>query len=215
MDFEAQRKKRMEDLANKRKRLEEMRRQRSEKMSTTGATEDITVEATKSPPTPPVLSHEAESVDELVNSLLSKNDEPPAVTSPQKEEAPPEPLTSVLSRLELIQERSKEWTTCQNVCFFSIEPHFPEVYEKSVQTDISQDIANDRTDDDDEESHSIPEHMSSPSQRTPQRTRRRSRADSCHSVEKKPLESKVKEFTQDEVQDILVFKVVYVSFIKC
>ena len=216
MDFEAQRKKRMEDLAIKRKRLEEMRKQRSEKNSTAETptvTETISpspqVEST--PPPPPQASSNID-VDDLVNSLLSNDTEPSTVTSTTTTQdntdlvtdASP-PVALVLSRLEHTRQRSSEWTTCQNVCTFTISPVVPEVYEKGIQTESSTDPLEDEND-----PPRVP-HSPEPYQRSPQRSRQRSRGDSAAEEGTETINKSastdtipVISYTPEEVNDIVV-----------
>mmetsp|Transcript_13315 Transcript_13315/g.21810 ORF Transcript_13315/g.21810 Transcript_13315/m.21810 type:complete len:730 (+) Transcript_13315:72-2261(+) len=177
MDFEAQRKKRMEDLAIKRKRLEEMRKQRAEKSSAP----DVNTEV--APPPPPTIEvtppPDTTSVDDLVNSLLSSDNDPSPTTTETTTESSasnvtPVAPTPVLSRLEQTRLRAAEWTTCQNVCSFTVLPVVPEVYEKGIQTEASTEDQSEDSDADGktsvQEAHAY--------HRSPQRPRQRSRGDS-------------------------------------
>lgn len=177
MDFEAQRKKRMEDLALKRKRLEEMRKQRAEK----NATPEVTAEVSTPPPPPTEVTPppDTTSVDDLVNSLLSSDNDPPPVTTETTDSstsnvAPVAPPPA-LSRLEQTRLRAAEWTTCQNVCSFTVLPVVPEVYEKGIQTEAATEARSEDSDTDGnttiQEAHSY--------HRSPQRPRQRSRGDSA------------------------------------
>jgi hypothetical protein len=207
MDFEAQRKKRMEDLAIKRKRLEEMRKQRSEKNSVAEPT--TLPEPTPSVVATPPPSREDTSVDDLVNSLLSSDVDPSiSTTSTSQDESnndspPPAP---VLSRLEHTRQRSTEWTTCQNVCSFTILPVVPEVYEKGIQTEVSTDPM-DKEDEEDTESTPNSQESSTYHRSSPQKTHRRSRGDSIaeEETQTKPINSATPAaYTPEEVNEIVV-----------
>lgn len=176
MDFEAQRKKRMEDLAIKRKRLEEMRKQRAEK----NATPEVPAEVPTPPPPPTEVTPppDTTSVDDLVNSLLSSDNDPPPVTTETTDSSTTD-MTPVappptLSRLEQTRLRASEWTTCQNVCSFTVLPVVPEVYEKGIQTEASTEVRSEDSDTDGKTS--VPEVHNY--HRSPQRPRQRSRGDS-------------------------------------
>ena len=197
MDFEAQRKKRMEDLALKRKRLEEMRKQRSEKN-----VELESHDVATPPPPAATLSPDISSVDDLVNSLLSSDKAPPPITT--QEELTISPPAPILSRLEQIRLRSAEWTTCQNVCSFTIQPVVPEVYEKGIQTEASTDPMENNDDNESE----ICTQESSSYFRSPQRPRQRSRGDSAIEEESmsKPVTSAAPlvAYSAEEVNSIVV-----------
>ena len=173
MDFEAQRKKRMEDLAQKRKRLEEMRKQRAEKSRVTeSASSIVTQDKVSTPPPPPP---DDTSVDDLVKSLLADGDPPSTTDNTKSEEkkvndAPETP--PALSRLEIIRQRSTEWSTCQNVCTFTILPVVSEVYEKGTQTEGTSDQEVNDVETSSESQETFAYH------RSPQRPRQRSRGDS-------------------------------------
>ena len=207
MDFEAQRKKRMEDLAIKRKRLEEMRKQRSAKNSTaelTPSSETASPPQTVStPPTPPSVD-----VDDLVNSLLSSDNEPSTTvtqedTIPHTSTEDTPPPTPTLSRLEHTKQRSAEWTTCQNVCSFTILPVVTEMYDKGSQTEASTDTV------EDEKAPHIPP-QSPEYHRTPQRSRHRSRGDSTGEDDSQsPTKAVVTapvpfSYTPEDINDIVV-----------
>ena len=137
MDHEAQRKKRQEELEAKRKRLEEMRKLRQTRSTVTETTVEQTEVAT------PSQTAEQESVDDLVNSLLTSlpatvaevaadsND----VTSAAAAAPPPVPLT----RLEIAKQRAAELTTVVNVVRIDIAPIIVETYHKECQTDETAD----------------------------------------------------------------------------
>lgn len=201
MDFEAQRKKRMDDLAMKRKRLEEMRKQRSEKNNAAADTAPaVSPTVVAASPTP----EDPSGVDDLVNSLLLGNTtEPPAAATLEAGNSPP-PAAPVLSRLEHTRQRSAEWTTCQNSCSFTILPKVIEVYEKGTQT---EEASTDPMEDGDDAA--VPQPLqTSPYHRSPQapRTRQRSRGDSI--TEGASLSSVsgalTMTYTPEEVNDIVV-----------
>jgi hypothetical protein len=142
MDHEAQKKKRMEELEAKRKRLEEMR-----KMRQTRATEQA---AEPAPAAEPAVPSESSNVEDLVNSLLtepvgvSNDDLVNDTTQTPGPAAVAEYTTAPLSRLEIARMRAAELTTVSDVIRIHIEPVTTETYSKECQTDEVYDDDNDR-----------------------------------------------------------------------
>lgn len=121
MDFEAQRKKRMEDIEQKRKRLEEMRKMRKERTDTPPAVET---------PAPAAEVSRAD-VDTLVSSLLGTSIAP-------KEELPSPipPAAPVISPEDMIREKAKRLSIVANTTTVSVQPLSHELYHKETQTEF-------------------------------------------------------------------------------
>eukprot|EP00602_Paraphysomonas_sp_CaronLab_P005242 CAMPEP_0185037642 /NCGR_PEP_ID=MMETSP1103-20130426/32359_1 /TAXON_ID=36769 /ORGANISM="Paraphysomonas bandaiensis, Strain Caron Lab Isolate" /LENGTH=703 /DNA_ID=CAMNT_0027575719 /DNA_START=47 /DNA_END=2155 /DNA_ORIENTATION=- len=130
-NFEAQRKKRMEDLENKRKRLEEMRKMKKEREME----QNISSSTTSTAPTASTASTvpAKSDIDDLVNSLLTTSD---SSSTNENTMNVSEVSTSqpIVSREE---ERKKIFSelVVSNAVQINIAPIICETYDKECQTD--------------------------------------------------------------------------------
>ena len=146
-DFESQRKKRMQDLEEKRRRLDEMRKLRKDR---TDAAEDVQTEKENSQKAPSVATSsttikssadDRAQVDDLVTSLLvsSLHESTPSTTIPSSSginnsNVPPPPPVDHKQAI-----RAKALTLTFSKCSsagIQILPTLRETYDKSSQTDL-------------------------------------------------------------------------------
>ena len=122
MDFETQKRKRMEALEDKKKRLELLKQNRLEK--------DKLSEQT---PSTDSQNNRVDSVDNIINSIFSASD-----LSTQKSDlqSTSETVNAVVSfnKLDYILEKKKCLSTLKLLSFSFYEPP-PEIYDKHTQTD--------------------------------------------------------------------------------
>lgn len=165
MDFETQRKKRMQDLEEKRRRLEEMRKSRKDRAETTedagipsssssGASENQKAATAPSSSSSSAASasggsssiDERARVDDLVNSLLVAPVHEQVPSSSTTATPPPPPLhgaSSSVDRKQAARDKAKTFTVTKCQGTIHILPTVKETYNKSIQTE-----ANDEDDDD-------------------------------------------------------------------
>jgi dynein intermediate chain len=153
MDFEIQRKKRMEDLEIKRKRLEEMKKMRSERLTAADASSE---ETSKPAPAPVAISNipppnKNADLDELVSSLLST----PVETKSDSYDNNVKMDTPVVAPI-VIEKPKPILETFKRVATFSIAAIRTEKYDKDIQTDaflFEYDKSNNEEEDELQEEH--------------------------------------------------------------
>ena len=143
MDFEAERKKRLEVLEEKKKRLEEMKRIKQDRENT--ATNNNTNTSQNIP------SKERDDVDSLVNSLLLSSLETPSTTVDLSDQD--KKLLSESTTLPNKQEdtkptptstiKPKVLTITKSIASLEILPYIHESYDKTCQTDEITEVNSD------------------------------------------------------------------------
>lgn len=195
MDFETQRKKRMEELEIKRKRLEEMKKAKDKNSAT----------STEVPSPKPVLTDAISQpdksradLDDLVNSLLA----PSSNEVKADEENHIEPAT-IVHTIPIKPKVVQELTTMKGMATFSILPSRVETYEKEIQTDevIVTDTLNEENDIREEQ------FIRKPQEATPIKSPNKSKLnlDNDIGIDAQPFtrESSLKKYTPTELQNIL------------
>ena len=137
MDFETQRKKRLEALEEKKKRLEEMKKIKQDR--------DAQSNSSISQGLNSAISQERHDVDDLVNSLLlssnpASEDSTMKSTSPMK--SVPKIDSNELQHFKTEKHKSTSLTIVKNVTNFEMIPKQVESYEKECQTDVIPDLVN-------------------------------------------------------------------------
>jgi len=137
MDFETQRRKRMEALEDKKKRLEEMRKMRKDRVDG-GQEGDI--------PNQINIQDSRVDVDNLVNSLLVNDLSSISISSTEtsNEKVQDGDCNSNLrvSRQDFANERKSQLRTVRPSLIINIPPSIAETYEKESQTDSVDDLSN-------------------------------------------------------------------------
>lgn len=155
MDFEAQRKKRLEALEEKKKRLDEMKKIKQERESTRSTT-------TVAPTIVESSSKERSDVDDLVNSLLqssSSSAPEPTVEASQTIAPKTEPKVAPSTTIEPVTKtettsaahkvtKQKTFSVVKGLAAFQTLPSQVESYEKGTQTDLTDEFADDFTEGD-------------------------------------------------------------------
>lgn len=157
-DYEdQQRKKRLEDLENKRKRLEEMRKlkkDRTQVPSSSSSSNLLQASSGGASSTTGVTSGSSKrtietiNVDELVNSLLSPttaanvgsptNGESSQPSSSEQQPQQQQPVISSFTSNDIRQMKAKELVTVPNVVQVNIFPCISETYEKETQVNLDE-----------------------------------------------------------------------------
>ena len=151
-DYEdQQRKKRLEDLENKRKRLEEMRKLKKDRTQASSSSSNILQSSSGGASTTGVTSGSSEriietiNVDELVNSLLSPttatsttNGESSQPSTSEQQQQQQQPVISSFTSNDIRQMKAKELVTVPNVVQVNIFPCISETYEKETQVNLDE-----------------------------------------------------------------------------
>ena len=144
MDFEAERKKRLEVLEEKKKRLEEMKRIKQDRENTANNNNTNTSQT--------IPSKERDDVDNLVNSLLLSSLETPSTTvdlSDQDKKLLNESATTLPNKQEDIKpthqtiSKPKILTITKSIASLEILPYIHESYDKTCQTDEITEVNSD------------------------------------------------------------------------